>query len=152
MSHMTLLPPTLVTKNATPWVELSPGVEVRMLGTFNDDAGYVALFRFAPGTRLPTHHHLGRVHAYTLQGTWRYLEYDWAAQAGSYAQERPGHVHTLEVPADAAEPAVVLFVSESGMVLVNEGMPQMIVDTKAMMDLYRAALGARGERFPEVLA
>jgi quercetin dioxygenase-like cupin family protein len=151
MSQMKELSPTLVTKDATPWTELGPGIEVRMLTTYNDGAGYVALFRFAPGTRLPTHHHLGRVHAYTLQGSWRYLEYDWAAEAGSYAEEKPGHVHTFEVPADAAEPAVVLFVSESGMVLLNEGMPQMIVDTKAMMDLYRASLAARGESFPEVL-
>jgi 2,4'-dihydroxyacetophenone dioxygenase len=37
----------------------------------------------------------GRVFGYTLEGSWRYLEYDWAARAGSYVQESPGATHTL---------------------------------------------------------
>jgi len=122
-----------------------PGVEIRMLGVFGDGAGYSALFRFAAGTRLPKHHHLGRVHAYTLEGRWRYLEHDWVAEAGSYVLEQPGGVHTLEVPADATGPAIVMFVVEGGMVLLaDDGSPQMIWDTPSMCAVYRDALLVSG--------
>jgi quercetin dioxygenase-like cupin family protein len=132
---------------------VTEGVEVRMLSTYDDQAGYAALFRFAPGARLPTHQHLGRVHAFTLSGRWRYLEHDWVATPGSYALEPSGSVHTLEVPADATEPAVVLFVSEGAMVLVAEdGAPQLIWDTRAMIEIYRSALAGRGVAAPEGIA
>lgn len=126
----------------TPWAEVMPGVEIRLLGVFGDGAGYSAVFRFAAGTRLPKHHHLGRVHAYTLEGRWRYLEHDWVADAGSYVLEQPGGVHTLEVPEDG--PATVMFVVEGGMVLLaDDGTPQLVWDTPAMVAVYRDALAAR---------
>jgi len=130
----------LVPAGATPWVQVMPGVELRMLSAFDDGAGYAAMFRFAPGARLPTHQHLGRVHAFTLSGRWRYLEYDWVAEAGSYALETPGSTHTLMVPDDAAEPAVVLFISEAAMVLMADGIPTMVWDTRAMQQIYAAGM------------
>ena len=33
--------------------------------------------------------------AVTLEGSWRYLEYDWVARPGSYVHESPGVIHTL---------------------------------------------------------
>jgi 2,4'-dihydroxyacetophenone dioxygenase len=47
------------------------------------------------GGSLGRHKHRGRVFGYTLEGSWRYLEYDWVARAGSYVQESPGAIHTL---------------------------------------------------------
>jgi len=47
------------------------------------------------GGMLGRHRHRGRVFGYTLEGSWRYLEYDWVAHAGSYVQESPGATHTL---------------------------------------------------------
>jgi len=47
------------------------------------------------GGMLGRHRHRGRVFGYTLEGSWRYLEYDWVARAGSYVQESPGAIHTL---------------------------------------------------------
>jgi quercetin dioxygenase-like cupin family protein len=134
--------PRLVTEDQAPWAEVQEGVHMRMLTTFGEGTGYTAMFRFAPGVRLPKHHHLGRVHAYTLSGRWRYLEHDWIAEAGSYALEQPGGVHTLVVPEDASEPAVVLFIVESGMVILSDdGTPQLVLDTHAMAEIYRAATG-----------
>jgi hypothetical protein len=84
------------------------------------------------------------VHAFTLQGRWRYCEHDWTAAAGSYALEPPGAVHTLVVPEDAAEPAVVMFVVDAAMVIVDEaGSPQLVWDAAAMAGIYRAALEER---------
>jgi quercetin dioxygenase-like cupin family protein len=47
------------------------------------------------GGSLGRHRHRGRVFGYTLEGSWRYLEYDWIARPGSYVQESPGAIHTL---------------------------------------------------------
>ena len=130
-----------VSPDDAPWVEAMEGVWIRLLRVMGDDRGYAAMFKFAPGTRLPRHHHLGSVHAYTLQGRWRYLEMDFVAGPGSYVYETAGSAHTLEVPAEDTEPAVVLFVVEGGMVLLaDDGAPFMIWDTRAMAELYAGGL------------
>lgn len=67
----------------------------------------VVMSRMAPGTRTCTHLHLGPVTGFTYQGRWRYLEYDWVAEAGSCIFEPAGSIHTLVVEGD--EPAIVLF-------------------------------------------
>lgn len=41
------------------------------------------------------HRHRGAVVAYTLEGTWRYEEYDWVAKPGDFVLESPGVIHTL---------------------------------------------------------
>lgn len=41
------------------------------------------------------HRHRGAVVAYTLEGTWRYQEYDWVARPGDFVLENPGVIHTL---------------------------------------------------------
>jgi quercetin dioxygenase-like cupin family protein len=128
-----------ITESEAPWVEVTDGVELRLLRVTNDGSGYTALFRFAPGTRLPPHHHMGSVHAYTLEGRWHYLEHDWVAEPGSYVFEPAGSAHTLEVPADSP-PAVVLFVVEGGMVILDDaGAPSLIWDTKAMSAIYESS-------------
>ncbi len=134
--------PRPITIDDAPWVELTDGIELRMLRQFSEAGGYSAMFRFAPGTVLPKHQHLGCVHAYTLAGRWRYLEYDWIAEPGSYIFEPPGSVHTLAVPNDS-EPVVILFIIEAGLVLVaDDGAPLSVWDTRAMMELYANGLEA----------
>jgi hypothetical protein len=47
------------------------------------------------GGHLGTHRHRGFVSAITLEGSWRYLEYDWVARPGCFVYETPGTAHTL---------------------------------------------------------
>ena len=47
-----------------------------------------------PGV-LGRHRHRSPVTAYTLEGAWRYAEYDWIARPGDFVQENPGVIHTL---------------------------------------------------------
>jgi len=47
-----------------------------------------------PGA-INTHKHRGMVWAVGLEGTFRYLEYDWVAGPGDFIQETPGEAHTL---------------------------------------------------------
>jgi 2,4'-dihydroxyacetophenone dioxygenase len=44
---------------------------------------------------LGRHRHRGQVTAFTLEGSWRYEEYDWVARPGDFVQENPGVIHTL---------------------------------------------------------
>ena len=54
--------------------------------------------RFQPGYLVPTHKHTGEVFAFTISGSWKYVEYPEVNTAGSYLFEPAGSVHTLTVP------------------------------------------------------
>ena len=82
--------------------------------------GFTAVLKALPGTVVQKHYHVSTVHGYTLQGTWRYLEHDWIASAGSFIYEPAGESHTLVVPEDATEPAIILFVVAGALVFVGE--------------------------------
>jgi hypothetical protein len=44
---------------------------------------------------IGTHKHRGPVWAVGLEGTFRYLEYDWVCHPGEFITETPGSAHTL---------------------------------------------------------
>ena len=92
------------------------------------------------------------MHAYTISGEWYYSEYDWKAGAGSFVYEPAGSVHTLHVSPDATEPAVILFMVQGGMAMINEDdEPWMLEDAAEMVARYRMALEAEGIEAPEIL-
>lgn len=133
-----------------PWAELGEGVEMKLLKRGLSDGVYTMINRFAPGFVAPPHLHLGEVHAYTIEGLWHYLEYDWVAKAGDYVYEPPGSVHTLAVPADNTEPTVAIFTIAKGMELHDdEGNVFMTQDAEGMDMLYRAALETKGIEYPQ---
>jgi quercetin dioxygenase-like cupin family protein len=85
------------------WVPQAEGVDFRPL-LMNVSQGYfVNILRVRKAGVLSRHRHAGPVHAFTLKGRWQYLEHDWVANAGDYAFEPPGEVHTLIVPEDVQE-------------------------------------------------
>jgi hypothetical protein len=137
---------------AFPWATFFPGIEVKLLRACEVTASYTLLARFAPGTILPKHRHFGEVQAYTLQGSWHYKEYEWVAKAGSLVYEEPGSTHTLHVPDDATEPAVILFVVTGGMALLtDEDDVFMLEDVPAMRERYAETLRDQGMSIPKVL-
>jgi len=44
---------------------------------------------------IGTHKHRGTVVMFCLEGSARYLEYDWVARPGDFIYETPGLIHTL---------------------------------------------------------
>ena len=48
----------------------------------------------SPGV-IGTHKHRGQVWAVGLEGSFRYLEYDWVCRPGEFITEMPGTAHTL---------------------------------------------------------
>ena len=110
---------------------------------------YTLMNRSRPGTVLPKHYHHGEVHAWTIEGTWGYLEYDWSATAGDYIYEPAGSIHTLAVPEDSAVPAVVQFVIEKGLdFLDDDGNAFHVENAETITQLYVDTPRRRRHRAP----
>jgi quercetin dioxygenase-like cupin family protein len=135
-----------------PWAELAPGIEMKVLRTGAGTDRYTLMNRFAPGTVLPKHYHHGEVHAWTIEGTWGYLEYDWSATAGDYIYEPSGSIHTLAVPEDSGVPAVIQFVIEKGLdFLDDDGNAFHVENAETITQLYVESLAAAGIERPAIL-
>jgi quercetin dioxygenase-like cupin family protein len=79
----------------SPWVPFKENSFIRHLAFDVRSNMYANVLRVTKGGMLGRHRHRGRVFGYTVEGSWRYLEYDWIARPGSYVQESPGATHTL---------------------------------------------------------
>ncbi|KXF51972.1 hypothetical protein AXA44_12365 [Rhodococcus sp. SC4] len=101
-----------VNETTTPLVRdsLGPGVHFKPLRLDIENGEWVVLATFAPGAKIPLHYHTGVVDAWTMSGSWHYLEYaDQPQTAGSYLYEPGSSVHTLVCPQSNTEDTVVLF-------------------------------------------
>jgi len=143
---------TIADSESIPWVELSEGIEMKMLRRGEETGVYTLMNRFAPGIDIPKHRHVGAVHAYTIQGRWGYREYDWLAEAGAYVFEPSGSIHTLYTPADATEPAIAIFVIAEALILFDENDQEfMRQDAATIDDMYRSCLAVRGIEYPDAV-
>src|SRR5260370_34900060 len=92
------------------WVPQSPTVAFRPLVLNVSQGYYINILRVRSSGVLSRHRHSGPVHAFTLRGSWRHLEHDWAASPGETAFDPPGGTHTLAVPADGKQRATLFHV------------------------------------------
>lgn len=93
-----------------PFVDIGDGTLLQLLQVDLAQGVWVVRNRFAPGTTIPTHKHTGHVFAFTVAGSWHYLESPEAVnRAGSYLYEPAGSVHTLHVPEGNTEVTDVWF-------------------------------------------
>ena len=131
-----------------PWVPmgtLDSGVEMKLLRVGKEDDVCTFMNRFQPGFQAPKHLHLGEVHAYTFEGCWHYLEYDWVSEAGDYVYEPPDTIHTLHVPEDNPGVTIALFTVAKGMDLYDDaGNVFMTQDNQGLEALYRLGLELKG--------
>lgn len=82
-----------------PFIDIGDGALLQLLRVDLANGVWVVRNRFAPGTTIARHRHTGHVDAFTLQGSWHYLESPEAVNvAGSYLFEPADSVHTLHVP------------------------------------------------------
>ena len=61
------------------------------------------------------------MHAFTLKGSWRYLEHDWVAGEGTFVYEPPGEIHTLE--ADPKTGMTTFFVTRGALIYTDAERP-----------------------------
>lgn len=135
-----------------PWIEVWPGIELKVLRVVEREGLWVVRNRFAPGTTIETHRHTGDVHAFTISGSWRYAEYGVDYTAGTYLYEPAHSLHTLTVPGDAASPADVLFVMRgANLVLGPNGEVVRVDDGPTTLAFYRMMCESRGLPMPPVL-
>jgi quercetin dioxygenase-like cupin family protein len=80
---------------ASPWVPFIENVYIRHLSFDVRNNNFTNILRVDAGGKLGRHRHRGPVSGLCLEGTWRYLEYDWVAGPGAYVHEYPGAIHTL---------------------------------------------------------
>ena len=119
---------------------------MKMLRVSDDTGQWVSMNRFPPGTELPPHRHSGAVFAFTLQGRWGYRESDFIASPGSLIREPANTSHTLYVPADASEPAEVIFFIEGSLVhYLPDGTIWGISDAHTQLAEYLALASAQGQ-------
>jgi 2,4'-dihydroxyacetophenone dioxygenase len=89
------LPEGYIDGGESPWVPFVGNSFIKHL-TFDIRSSSAAnVLRVDAGGLLGKHRHRGPVSGYVIEGSWRYLEYDWVAKPGDFVRESPGRCHTL---------------------------------------------------------
>lgn len=104
-----------------PMVKIGPGVSIQLLQVDFDHNIRVTRALLDPGLTLRTHIHTGHVFAWTLAGTWKYLEYPESSESNSYLYEPACSAHTLHVPKDSPVPADVIFIVHGSNIELGAG-------------------------------
>ena len=139
-------------ENDLPWVDLGDGTAIQLLQVDIEKGLWVLRTRFEPGVTIPTHKHTGEVFAFTLAGSWKYLEYPEVNTAGSYLYEPAGSIHTLTVPADQKGLTDVWFaIYGANLNLDADGNVESVIDAGFMRDVYFALCDAEGHPRPNVV-
>jgi hypothetical protein len=83
-------------EETSPWIPfLSENVYIRYV-CFDIRKNTTAnILKIDGAGGLGIHRHRGPVEAMTLEGSWKYEEYDWVSRPGDFVRESPGKAHTL---------------------------------------------------------
>jgi hypothetical protein len=83
------------TEADSPWVPFGDNAAIKHLAfDVRQNIYSNILWIKGPGV-IGTHKHRGKIVMVCLEGSARYLEYDWVATPGSFITEVPGESHTL---------------------------------------------------------
>lgn len=84
-----------ISEAESPWVPFGDNAAIRHLAFDVRNNSYCnILWIKSPGV-IGTHRHRGMVWSICLEGSFRYLEYDWICRPGEFITEMPGAAHTL---------------------------------------------------------
>ena len=139
-------------ESENPFVALGDGTHLQLLQVDVEAGLWVIRTKFEAGVVVPTHKHTGEVFAFTLSGSWKYLEYPEVNVAGSYLYEPAGSVHTLTVPAENDGMTDVWFaIYGANLNLDADGNVEMVIDAGLVKDTYFALCEAAGHPRPNVI-
>lgn len=79
----------------SPWVPFGDNAAIRHLAFDVRQNWYGNILWIKEPGVIGTHKHRGQVIMMCLEGSVRYLEYDWLAKPGDFISEAPGQAHTL---------------------------------------------------------
>jgi len=136
-----------------PFVPIGDGQPLQLLQVDLDHGLWVVRTRFEAGNTIPRHLHTGSVFAFTISGSWHYLEYPEVVNtAGSYLFEPAGSVHTLHVPASNEGLTDVWFaIYGANLNLRDDDSVEMVIDAPTILAFYRAACEGLGISDPPVI-
>lgn len=122
-----------------PFITFPDGTGMKLVQVDLSQGVWVVRSRFRAGTTQLTHKHTGHVYAFTLSGSWHYLEApDAINRAGSYLFEPAGSVHTLHVPDTNTEDTDVWFtIYGANLDLDERGNVVNVTDAAAVLSYYR---------------
>jgi hypothetical protein len=139
-------------ENENPFVALGDGTHLSLLQVDVEAGLWVIRTKFEPGVVVQTHKHTGEVFAFTISGSWKYLEYPEVNVAGSYLYEPAGSIHTLTVPEDNDGLTDVWFaIYGANLNLGADGNVESVVDAGLVRDSYFALCEANGHGRPNVI-
>jgi 2,4'-dihydroxyacetophenone dioxygenase len=136
-----------------PFVDLGDGSTLQLLQVDVEAGLWIIRTKFTPGMTVDTHKHTGCVYAFTMSGSWLYLEYpDSVNVAGSYLFEPAGSIHTLHVPEANTEVTDVVFVIHgANLNLDADGNVTSVIDAGMVRDFYVVMAEAAGCTDPPVI-
>jgi len=135
-----------------PFVDFGDGSSMQVLQIDVEGGLWVVRTRFQPGYQVQTHKHTGEVYAFTLSGSWKYLEYPEVNIAGSYLYEPAGSVHTLTVPDTNTEITDVFFaINGANINLDANGNVLSVWDAQYIAECYFALCEMQGHGRPSIL-
>ena len=139
-------------ENDLPFVEFQEGVVFQLLQADIATGLWVIRVRFQPGVTIQRHKHTGEVFAFTISGSWKYLEYPEVNTAGSYLFEPAGSIHTLHVPDTNKEVTDVWFAIRGANLNLDEaGNVESVLDAGVVLEIYRAQCETSGFAHPDVI-
>jgi quercetin dioxygenase-like cupin family protein len=139
-------------ENDLPFVPYQEGVVFQLLQVNTDTGLWVIRVRFEPGVTIQRHRHTGEVFAFTVSGSWRYLEYPDINLPGSYLYEPAGAIHTLHVPASNKGITDVWFAIRGANLNLDEsGKVETVLDAATVLDIYRGQCKEKGLVAPIVI-
>lgn len=147
-------PPPALHRGETdlPFVAYQEGVTFQLNQVDIEGGYFVVRVRGEPGRTIQRHKHTGEIFAFTLAGSWRYLEYPEINTAGSYLYEPAGSVHTLHFPETNSGITDIWFVLHgANLNLDAEGNVESVLDASAALDVYRAGCREAGLPAPSVI-
>jgi 2,4'-dihydroxyacetophenone dioxygenase len=135
-----------------PFVGIMDGVMVQVVHADIKAGLWVTRMRAQPGVTLQRHKHTGEVFAFTITGSWRYLEYPEINTVGSYLHEPAGSVHTLHVlPSNIGITDVWFAIRGANMYLDDDGKVTSVTDAASAVERYLQACADAGYPTPDVI-
>jgi 2,4'-dihydroxyacetophenone dioxygenase len=135
-----------------PFVGYQDGVTIQLLQADIEAGLWVVRLRAEPGVTIQRHKHTGEIFAFTIQGSWKYLEYPEVNTAGSYLYEPAGSIHTLHVPASNTEVTDVWFaIRGANLNLDADGAVETVTDASSVLQAYLDGCRAAGHPAPDVI-
>jgi 2,4'-dihydroxyacetophenone dioxygenase len=135
-----------------PFVAYQEGVQFQLLQADIEGGLWVVRVKAQPGVTIQKHKHTGEVFAFTLAGSWRYLEYPEINTAGSYLYEPAGSVHTLHMPKTNTGITDIWFaIRGANLNLDDKGNVEAVIDAAAVLEIYLTGCRAAGVTNPPVI-